>query len=337
MPTFAYQISQEQFSPRELLRLARRAERAGFDALASSDHLFPWSRAQGQSGFTWAWLGAALEATSLPIGCVTCPYERYHPVVIAQACATLWQMYPGRFWPTFGSGEFLNEHITGRHWPEKAARNRKLAEAISVMRRLWAGERFTHRGEFITAEEVELFTLPDPGDIPPVIGCAITARTAAEISAWADGLYTVHKPHNRLDDTVDSFLRGTELHDDDAERERDDAAADARPLYVKVDLACAPTDAEALELAYPQWRTNIGAGAVHGELRTPEQFEQAAQFIGPAEVANNLRITQDPEEHVELIKADLGLGFETIVFHNVGLNQNYFIDWFGKEVLPRLR
>ncbi len=336
MATFGYQISQEQFPPRRLLELARQAEAAGFDELASSDHFFPWSHAQGQSGFTWSWLGAALETTSIPIGVVNCPVERYHPVIIAQACATLWQMYPGRFWPTFGSGEFLNEHITGNHWPEKAARNRKLAEAISIMSRLWAGEHFTHRGEFLVAEEVELFTLPDPEDIPPLIGCAITARTAADISSWAKGLYTVWKPHATLDDTVDSFLTGTETHDTDQEAEHAERNPD-RPLILKVDLACGPTRAAAIEAAYPQWRTNVGASAIHGELRLPKQFEQASKFITPDQVAESIRICQDPEEHVELIKRDLAMGFDKIIFHNVGLNQEYFLDWFPREVLSRLR
>lgn len=336
MPTFAYQISQEQFTPRQLLDLAKRAERAGFDELASSDHLFPWSNAQGHSGFTWSWLGAALEATSIPIGVVNCPYERYHPVIIAQACATLWQMYPGRFWPTFGTGEFLNEHITGKHWPEKAARNRKLAEAIDVMSRLWRGEHFTHRGEFITAEDVRLFTLPEnEDDIPPLVGCAITARTAADISAWADGLYTVYKPHAHLDDTVDSFLGGEEVHTDDERREHPHQPD--KSLILKVDMACGKTREEAIAEAYPQWRTNVGASAVHGELRSPEQFEEASQFTTEEDVASILRISQDPEEHAELIRKDLSLGFDKIVFHSVGLNQDYFIDWFGKEVLPRVR
>ncbi|MCP9237472.1 TIGR03885 family FMN-dependent LLM class oxidoreductase [Lewinella sp. JB7] len=319
MPTFGYQISHEQFTPRRLLDLARQAERTGFGELASSDHLFPWSEAQGQSGFAWSWLGSALEATGLPCGVVNCPYERYHPAIIAQAVATLCQMYPGRFWPCFGSGEFLNEHITGNHWPEKAARNRKLAEAVSVMKRLWSGERFTHRGEFITAEEVRLYTLPE--EMPLAVGAAITARTAGEIASWADALYTVWKPHNKLDDVIDAF--------------RQNGGA-GKPIYLKVDLCVAPTEAEAKRLAHEQWRTNIGTGSVHGELRMPEHFEAASQFIGEEEVAESIRITLDPEEHVELIKKDLSLGFEKIIFHNVGLNQEYFFDFFGKEVLPRL-
>ena len=306
MAKFGYQISQEQYSPRDLLVLAKAAERAGFDELASSDHLFPWSKAQGQSGFTWSWLGAALEATSIPIGVVNCPVGRYHPVIIAQAVATLCQMYPGRFGASFGSGEFLNEHITGEHWPERDARYRRLAEAISIMRRLWSGERFTHRGEFITAEEVQLYTLPDE---PPVaIAAAITARSAGEVAAWADGLYTTWKPHSHLDDVVDAFRAGTSQPkvDKDAKTK---TSSGTKPLILKVDMSCAPTREEAVRLAHEQWRTNVGTSSIHAELRLPDQFEDAANFTGEKEVARAIRIAQDPEEHVELIKKDIALGF----------------------------
>lgn len=331
MPSFGYQISHEQYSPRELLEWARKAERAGFDELASSDHLFPWSKAQGHSGFSWSWLGAALEATSLRIGVVTCPCERYHPVIVAQAVATLCQMYPGRFWASFGSGEFLNEHITGRHWPEKAARYRKLDEAVSIMKRLWTGERFTHRGEFITAEEVQLFTLPE--EQPKAYGAAITASSAGLISSWADGLYTTWKPHSKLDDVVDAFRMGSAKPDKDAVTASNDGQ---RPLMLKVDLSCAPTREEAVRLAHEQWRTNVGTGSIHAELRMPEQFEEASMFTGPEEVAKAIRISQDPEEHIALIRKDIALGFDKIIFHNVGRNQDYFLDWFPREVLSKV-
>ena len=41
------------------------------------------------------------------------PGYRYHPAVVAQAAATLAEMFPGRFWLAVGSGQALNEHITG--------------------------------------------------------------------------------------------------------------------------------------------------------------------------------------------------------------------------------
>src|SRR5690349_25020599 len=94
----SYHASHEQFDPAEVLTLAVRAENAGFDAIFSSDHLQPWAPQQGASGFTWAWLGAAMQATKrCSFGAITVPGGwRYQPVVLAQAIATLGLMFPNR-------------------------------------------------------------------------------------------------------------------------------------------------------------------------------------------------------------------------------------------------
>ena len=126
MAIVGYHCSHEQFAPGELLGYVRRAERAGFRAAMCSDHFHPWLPGQGQSGFAWAWLGAALQATSLPFGVVNAPGQRYHPAVIAQAVATLAEMYPGRFWVALGTGQLLSEHVTGDRWPPKADRQARL-------------------------------------------------------------------------------------------------------------------------------------------------------------------------------------------------------------------
>ena len=138
-PIIGFHASHEQFGPDHLLRLVRAAEEAGFDAAMCSDHWAPWSEEQGQSGHAWTWLGAALATTSLPFGVVNAPGQRYHPAVIAQATATLNVMFPDRFWIAIGSGELMNEHITGERWPAKAERNARLRECADVMRSLWRG------------------------------------------------------------------------------------------------------------------------------------------------------------------------------------------------------
>ena len=114
MPRIGIHASHEQIPPSRLLAAVRHAEAAGFGAAMCSDHFSPWSERQGESGFAWSWLGAALEATDLSLGCVNAPGQRYHPAIIAQAAATLAEMYPGRFWVALGTGEASNEHITGR-------------------------------------------------------------------------------------------------------------------------------------------------------------------------------------------------------------------------------
>ena len=107
----------------------------------------PWSERAGGKRFAWSWLGAALQATDLPFGVVTAPVGwRYHPAILAQAAATLAEMFPGRFWMATGSGEALNEHITGERWPSKAERNERSKAAAEIMRALWTGETVSADG-----------------------------------------------------------------------------------------------------------------------------------------------------------------------------------------------
>src|SRR5436190_24023703 len=126
MTTVGWHASHEQIAPSGLLAAVRHAESVGFDSAMSSDHFSPWSERQGESGFAWSWLGAAMSSTTLPFGIVTAPGQRYHPAIIAQAAATLTEMFPHRLWVALGTGEFSNEHITGQPWPAKATRNRRL-------------------------------------------------------------------------------------------------------------------------------------------------------------------------------------------------------------------
>lgn len=148
-----FHASHEQFSPARLLRCVQQAEQAGFKAAMCSDHFHPWSERQKHSSFAWSWLGSALEATSFRFGTVCAPGQRYHPAVIAQAAATLAEMYPGRFWIAVGSGENLNEHITGAAWPAKSEREARLQECVEVMRALWAGETVSHDGRVCVCDE----------------------------------------------------------------------------------------------------------------------------------------------------------------------------------------
>src|SRR5688500_4614415 len=146
MAMIGYHASHEQFKPSDLLRFALMAKEAGFTAINSSDHFLPWSERQGQSGFSFAWLGASMQATGLPHGVVCSPGYRYHPAIVAQAAATLSEMFPGNFWISVGSGEALNERIMGERWPAKKERNDRLKESVDIIRKLFAGETVSQKG-----------------------------------------------------------------------------------------------------------------------------------------------------------------------------------------------
>jgi coenzyme F420-dependent glucose-6-phosphate dehydrogenase len=314
-----FHANHEQHRPDDLLRHLRAAEAAGFVAAMCSDHWAPWSEEQGQSGFAWSWLGAALEATGLSLGVVNAPGQRYHPAIVAQAAATLSVMYPGRFWLAIGSGELLNEHITGEPWPPKAERNERLRECAAVMRRLWAGETVTHRGR-VTVSEARLWTRPD--EPPPLFGAAISPETAAFVAEWADGLITVAQADEQLDCVVDAF--------------RANGGA-GKPMFLQVHLAYADTDDEAHDAAFSQWRQNALGSKVLADLRHPAQMTAAAAHVEPADMDAVVRVSADPGRHVEWLRRDLERGFEAIYLHEVGPDQGRFIDVFGREVLPRVR
>ena len=183
----------------------RLAEQAGFDVGMSSDHFSPWSERQGESGFAWAWLGAALATTALPFRVVNAPGLRYHPAIVAHAIATLVEMFPGRLWVCLGTGEASNEHITGAGWPAKSARNDRLIQCVQIIRALLAGEEVSHRG-LVTVDRARLHTRPD--EPPPLLGAAATEETARWAGGWADGLATVHQPREQLERVVDAFRDG---------------------------------------------------------------------------------------------------------------------------------
>lgn len=319
MPQFAYHASHEQFSPRTLLEYAQLAEQAGFTAITCSDHFHPWSDRQGESGFAWSWLGAAMHATTLPCGVVCAPGQRYHPAIIAQAAATLAEMFSDRLWVALGSGQALNEAITGTTFPAKGDRNARLKECVDIMRALWAGETVTHHG-LVQVEGATLYTRPDRP--PRIMGAAITPQTAEWVGSWADGLITISHPYEKLREVVAAFRRG---------------GGHNKPMYLKVQLSYSDDPGAALQGAYDQWRTNIFESMVLSDLRHPQQFDAAAAFVKPDDMYQYVRIASDPEQHIEWLQNDIDLGFQLISLHNVNREQKPFIETFGKVVLPQLQ
>jgi coenzyme F420-dependent glucose-6-phosphate dehydrogenase len=319
MVLYAYHASHEQFPPSALVRYARLAEEAGFTAVSSSEHLQPWSARQGQSGFAWAWLGAAMQATALPFSVVCAPGPRYHPVILAQAVATLAELFPGRFQVALGSGEALNERVTGEPWPPKPERHARLRECVDIVRALWAGETVTHEGR-VRVEGGRLYTRPA---VPPrLFGAAVTAETARWVGGWADGLLTVGGAPEGVRQRLDAFAEG---------------GGAGKPVILQVALAYARDEAEARRGAYEQWRTNVFPSDVLAELWTPAQFEAVAHYVRAEDLEASVRISADPQRHLAWLQQDAALGVSQINLHNVHRGQEAFIDVFGARVLPGLR
>jgi probable non-F420 flavinoid oxidoreductase len=318
MPLIGLHCSHEQIPPSRLLMHVREAEAAGFGAAMSSDHFSPWSERQGESGFAWSFLGAALQATALPFGVVNAPGQRYHPAIIAQAAATLAELFPGRLWVALGTGEASNEHITGERWPSKSQRNARLRECVDVIRALFAGEVVNHEG-LVRVDRARLWTLP--AQPPSLVGAAVTAETARWCGGWADGLVTINQPAETLKRVIAAFREG---------------GGEGKPIYLQVHLSWAETDEGALRIAHDQWRTNVFSPPLCWDLETVEQFDLAAAHVRPEDLHQAVLVSSDPARHVGWLRELAGLGFEQIQLHHVGQDLRPFIDTFGERVLPQL-
>lgn len=163
MTKIGYTISSEEHGPNELVNHAVRAEQVGFEFASISDHFHPWTSTQGNAPFVWSTLGGIAQATDdLPVGVgVNCPIMRIHPVNVAHAAATAATMFEGQFFLGVGTGERLNEHVTGEHWPEHTIRMEMLEEAIEIIRKLWQGGQQSYYGDHFTVENARLYTLPE--------------------------------------------------------------------------------------------------------------------------------------------------------------------------------
>jgi coenzyme F420-dependent glucose-6-phosphate dehydrogenase len=312
MQGFVFHASHEQFRPSQLLHLAVLAEKNGFDGIHSSDHFYPWSVRQGQSGFTFSWIGAAMQATTIPFSMICTPGQRYHPAIAAQAIATICEMFPGRYTVELGSGEALNEKITGDEWPDKAERNERLKECAMIIRKLLQGEEVTFEG-YVKVKDAKLYTLPEQ---KPLLYCAaITEETAGWAGHWADGLVTVS---GALDD-LKSKMR--------AFREN---AGKSKPVSVKYSFSYHTDREVAIDGAYDQWRTNVLAPEKLADFAKPEQFDRAAEKITREDMARLVPIHTRIEEVLEAAGNIMRNGANSVVLHNVNRHQELFIQHFGK-------
>jgi probable non-F420 flavinoid oxidoreductase len=311
--------SHEQHAPSALLRYAELGAQAGFVHAMCSDHFAPWSVRQGHSGFTWSWLGAALQATPMSFGTVCAPGQRYHPAIIAQAAATLAEMYPERFWLALGSGEALNESITGQPWPSKEDRQVRLRECADMMRALWAGDTVTMRGHVI-AQDARLYVRPDA--TPLLIGAAISADTARWVGEWADGMVTVAGSRDHMREVVEAFRE----------------TGGGKPMFLQVPLSFARTDEEALAAALDQWRQVAVERDKLADLASPEAFDLESADAQPVDIVAKVRVSSDVERHIAWLHEDAAMGFDRLYVHNVARDhQERFIDAWAEHVLPRFR
>jgi coenzyme F420-dependent glucose-6-phosphate dehydrogenase len=321
---YFYGAAHEQFPPEDLLQQAVEAERAGFDGVACSDHLQPWWE-PGESGHAWVWLGAAGQATDgFAIGtAVTPPGPRHHPVLIAQAWATLERLFPGRPFLGIGSGESLNESPLAAIWPSVPEQVERMEEGLEIIRRLFDGERLSYDGRHFQTDEAILHTRPNRR--PPIYVSAFGPKAAGVAARWGDGLWTLADPES-APDVIEAYKGACE-----------DAGREPGEIVLQAQFSWAEDDEAALEGA------RVWKGAQPDEHYTDDWHHPAKMYAnGQEQVSDDdlkeaLIISSDPEVHADRIREAEQLGATTMALMNVsGADPHGAVEIYGRTVLPTL-
>jgi G6PDH family F420-dependent oxidoreductase len=322
MTRIGYFLSCEEYDAKQLITQAKLAEEAGFDCLWISDHFHPWTDEQGNSPLVWSVIGALSQVTSLPIAtAVTCPTVRVHPAVVAQAAATSAHLTDGRFILGVGSGEALNEHITGSRWPSTNTRLEMLEESIEVMRKLWTGDFVDHHGEHYTVENAKLYTLPEQAPLVYISGFG--PKAAALAGRIGDG-YVSTTPDA---DLIKTFREN---------------GGEGKPMQAGYKVCWSPDKARAVTTAHTIWPNEGLPGELSQQLSSPKHFMQASELVTEAMIEESTVCGDDVEAHVEAFRPYADAGFDDIHVsqigaHRKGTEAEGFFEFYRGKVLPRLR
>lgn len=322
MVEIGYKLSAEEHNAPTLVKNARLAEEAGFDFVSISDHYHPWTRKGAQSPFAWTVLGGIAAVTNrVKVStAVTCPTHRYHPALVAQMAATAASLMEGRFELGIGSGENLNEHILGDRWPPAGVRIEMMKEAIDVIRTLWKGEVTDYYGTYFLVERARIFSLP--GTLPPIIVSAmgpIAAKVAAESGDQL--IHALSDPRAAIA-VMAAFRAG---------------GGAGKSCMAETSVCYHEDEATAREIAYTWWPIAANTGELNWVLPSWSHYEHLQQMVTPDRVAEKIVCGPDLERFVAKVKEIEKLGFDRIVIHQAGPEQETFLRFARDKLLPAIR
>lgn len=318
-----FQLAHEQFAVPELVDLGIAAELAGFDLLALSDHLQPWQANEAHSGQAWITMSAIGQRTKhIRMGTtVTCPTFRYNPAVVAEGFASLNLLYPDRIFLGVGSGEALNEEAAVGFWPPWPERSERLIEATEIIRELWAGQQIDHAGKYY---KVNARLYDPPSGAIPLMMAGNGPKAMHRCGQYADGLITDPKTWKE--------------HKAEFQKGASDGGKDVARMPVFIEQYVVVGDKKQVNEAAEMWRFGPKAWKPYFNIRDPKTIQQRADAEVPLDkVVDGWAIGTDPEVHVKVIADLYESGATGVHIHSGQRDQERVIEFYGKEVLPRLR
>ena len=294
-------LGENDYDPHVFVDAAVYAEKMGFRTAWFGDHIFPWFHSGKRASFVWSMLSVAMEKTDrIKVGpWVTVPIgARYHPAIIAQAAATLDNMYPGRLLLGVGSGEALNERpFWNGNWPKWDERMERLIEGIRLIRMMWdSKDPFKFEGKYFSSDFYHLYTKPKRKI--PFYFSAIGKKAARLAGMHADNLITIC-PRNNLQTMKEVIVPAYRQGRSEANKEG--------PGGVAAEVIWSFQKPE--EIVRTQWRTLGIYRKDSWSIPNPVAVEEEGRKVTVDDVQRNIHLCKKWRDLVNIIEeyAEVGM------------------------------
>jgi coenzyme F420-dependent glucose-6-phosphate dehydrogenase len=310
------------FEPGYTIEVARRVERAGFDAAWFGDHFLPWFHTHAHSPHAWVWLTAAASKTSfVPVGSdITVPMFKYHPLIVAQGFATMERLFPGRVLLGVGTGEAINEAPFVNRWPSWKERAETLGEAVQLMRKYWAEpDYFDFEGKYFNVKQVFCYDKPKKGI--PIYWSAMGPKSAKIGGQYADHLMTSGSPEHLRDNVFHQFFETAKTSGRD----------------IKKMEKCVYIDGGYGNLKKLVAKYRLSAGSLIPENfneRDPRKIELSTSRLTDEEILSKTCLLASPDQFIELIDKYRKVGMSHFLFGDWGYDPLRTVEMFRAKVLP---
>ena len=327
--------------PDRFAEVARLAEGAGYDHLWLADERF---FREVYASLTVA----ALHTSRITVGtCVTDPYSR-HPALTAMAIATLDEISGGRAMLGIGAGiSGFAELGVRRERPARAIR-----EAITLIRRLLAGEEVDVQGEVVRFNQGRLDFTPKRADLP------IHVASNGPLGQRAAGALAEGAIMEGCGTPAEARALGVAVAAGAAETGRDPARVE---LVARLNACIGPDGKRARDVLRPRVARTLGAGrltfaTLEAEgLALPEEARATVAGVPYAagftpyvpllplitdRIVDALTLAGTVEEVAERVVALGRAGIGQIMIHPFAPPDGSVDDTirrFGQEVLPAAR
>ena len=318
-----YWAAQEEHGPSDLLTNVAAAENGGFESVFTSDHFMPWFDTRAHGGFAWTWLGACGAVTKkMRMGTgVTAP-DRYHPALIAQAFATLDDMYPGRMVLGLGAGEAMNSTPLGIDFPSPGQREQRLKETLEIITRLWQGGFQDYSGFFYRLINARLYT-PPKAKIPIFVAAGGT-RSAELAGTYGDGVIGFSGGKDAMNFAVE------------AAKEHGKSGESFGRL---IEFKCSyDADYQHALDSTRVWTSTMVKGVLGSDLADPRKLQQLGdREVTDKDIESVWSIVTNVEDLIKPIEGLVHDGFNIVQVHSASPDEAGFIRDFTAKALPHLK